>query len=422
MQNAHDRSAIPADRDRLLRTVRAATLRQAGGIDAADLDEVLEEFTDAEIAELAASMPAGAEGAATSGVDATATDPAEADAEAAATALHAELVAHFAAGAGLPLALYNGRDLPLALLTEPFLEARGLKPSTASSYRTAFERLLAVTGEKAPSEVTSADLNRFRHELEAARSNKGKREALSATTIRKHVSHVGEFFAAVAGQTPERSNPAATLEAPTIAAPAPKSSKLTAFSGDQLARLFAAPIFTGCEDDVHITRPGQCTCRDGRFWFGALKLYAGVWSAEATALMTTDVLQHHGIWHIDIHNDSRTGAGNRIVPVHPRLVEMGFLDWVEKRLGTVGEGRLFEPRKYPRIWNDWILKSAGLKSEGLTVEGLRSNFVQELAALAPQEVYRRLSGQSTGNVASCYSNRMKTRTNSQLISNIEFSE
>jgi integrase len=279
---------------------------------------------------------------------------------------------------------------------DPFLEAKKLKSSTAASYRTAFEKFLSVVGEKTASEVTPQDLELFRQQLELSLSNKGKREALSATTIRKYCSHIGEFFAAVAGEGPERANPAATLEKPLSAAPSPTSSKQVAFSAEQLARLFAAPIFTGCQDDNHITRPGQFICRDGRYWFAVLKLYAGVRSGESKALMTTDILKHHGIWHIDIHNDSRTGVGNRMVPVHSKLVEMGFLDWVEERRARVGEGSLFEPRKYGRIWNDWILASAGLKADGVTVEGLRANFAEAMITEAPRPLAMRLTGQAGG--------------------------
>jgi site-specific recombinase XerD len=354
------------------------------------------------------------------GLDNSGDDSAEDPLSATASALHAELVGHFAAGTGLPLALYKGRDLPLALLVEPFLEAKKLKPSTAASYRTAFEKLLSVVGEKTASEVTPHDLDHFRHQLELSRSNKGTRKALSATTIRKYCSHIGEFFAAVAGEGPERGNPAATLERPLCAAPSPTSSKQVAFSEEQLARLFAAPIFTGCQDDNHITRPGQVICRDGRYWFAVLKLYAGVRSGESKALMTTDILKHHGIWHIDIHNDSRTGVGNRMVPVHSKLVEMGFLDWVEERRARVGEGSLFEPRKYARIWNDWVLKVVGLKIEGLTVEGLRLNFIEAIASNADDELVRRLSGQSTGASCDRYLTKEDTRRASWIIDRIEY--
>jgi site-specific recombinase XerD len=310
--------------------------------------------------------------------------------------------------------------LHLGLLLDPFLEAKKLKSSTAASYRTAFEKFLSVVGEKTASEVTPQDLEHFRQQLEFSRSNKGKREALSATTIRKYCSHIGEFFAAVAGEGPERANPAATLEKPSSAAPSPTSSKQVAFSAEQLARLFAAPIFTGCQDDNHITRPGQYICRDGRYWFAVLKLYAGVRSGESKALMTTDILKHHGIWHIDIHNDSRTGVGNRMVPVHSKLVEMGFLDWVEERRARVGEGSLFEPRKYARIWNDWVLKVVGLKIEGLTVEGLRLNFIEAISSNADDELVRRLSGQSTGASCDRYLTKEDTRRASRIIDRIEY--
>jgi hypothetical protein len=109
-----------------------------------------------------------------------------------------------------------------------------------------------------------------------------------------------------------------------------------------------------------------------------------------------------------------------MVPVHAKLVEMGFLEWVEERRARVGEGSLFEPRKYARIWNDWILNTAGLKAEGVTVEGLRSNFIEAIGRSADDELVRRLSGQSTGASCDRYLTREGTRRASRIIDRIEY--
>lgn len=83
-----------------------------------------------------------------------------------------------------------------------------------------------------------------------------------------------------------------------------------------------------------------------------------------------------------------------MVPVHPALIAMGFLGWVEERKAAVGEGRLFEPRKYARVWNDGVLDAAGLKNAGVTVEGLRANFVEVVRLGTPERIVIRLSGQA----------------------------
>ena len=405
------------DRSRRIEQVHRAIQAQQGGIASDDIREVLEKLTDEQLDTLLKQIFRSAEQANGSLVDG---DQVPDEAEVAASELHEQLVAYFRAGEGLPMPLFGGADLPLSVLVEPFLDARGFTAGTAASYRKAFGRLIEVVGDRAPSALTIQDLERFAGTLQTMRSNKGARATLTPATIAKDVGHLREFFAAVAGSKPGRNNPAATLEVPKRSKAPAGASRITPFSQDQLARLGRAPIFRGCEDSRHITRPGDYLCRDGRFWFGVLKPFAGVGSGEAMALLTTDVRRHHGIWHIDLHNDSRTGAGNRMVPVHPALIAMGFLGWVEERKAAVGGGCLFEPRKYARIWNNDVLAAAGLKAEGLTVEGLRANFVDALVASAPWTVAMRLTGKAGGPTEARLLDSSGTAEVARIVAALEF--
>jgi integrase len=388
-------------------------------VDADALQEVLSEMTDAQLIALAerpallAELPAELE----AGVG---TEPEDDRSHAAADELYQRILNGFRVGDGLPLPLYGDRDLPMSLLIAPFLEARGFRKATAASYRGALDRLIELLGDRPPSALTSADLERFVGALQATQSNKGARRALTPITVRKHVSHVREFLGAVAGAQANRPNPAAGLEAPAVPAARAVTPKIRPLTDEQLARLARAPILTGCADSRSVTRPGGFLCRDGRFWFAAIKLYAGVRSGEATALKTTDVLRYHGIWVIDVHIDSQTGAGNRMVPVHPVLVQMGFLDWVEHRKTLVGDGCLFEPRKYGRIWNDQILDAAGLKAEGVTVEGLRATFVEAVMARAARPLGMRLTGQAVGPARARLLERSKIEAAARIIAALEF--
>jgi hypothetical protein len=140
------------------------------------------------------------------------------------------------------------------------------------------------------------------------------------------------------------------------------------------------------------------------------------------ALLTTDVRRHHGIWHIDLHNDSRTGAGNRMVPVHPALIAMGFLGWVEERKAAVGGGCLFEPRKYARVWNDGVLEAAGLKAEGASVEGLRANFAEAVMASGPTALAMHLTGRTVDPARARLLDSAKTKAAARIIAALEFPE
>jgi site-specific recombinase XerD len=418
MKDPHNApSSAGEDRGRRIDQVHRAIQAQKGGIGSNDIREVLEELTDQQLDTLLKQIFTSAQEAGGASV-ASGQEPDKA--ELAASELHEQLVAYFRAGEGLPLPLFGGADLPLTLLVEPFLEARGFKAGTAASYRKAFERLVDVVGDSAPSALTIQDLERFVSALRTMRSNKGAREVLTPASVAKDIGHVRELFAAVAGSQPGRFNPAATLEVPKRAKVRAGASRITPFSEDQLARLGRAPIFRGCEDDRHITRPGDYLCRDGRFWFGVLKPFAGLGSSETTALLTTDIRLHHRVLHIDVNSDNGNGARNRMVPVHPTLIKLGFQEWVEKRRAAVGDGLLFEPRKYPRVWNDGVLDAAGLKAEGMTVEGMRVNFVEAVTSNAPERIALYLTGQLPSSADARVLDDTETTIALRIVSAIDF--
>ncbi|QXE92809.1 site-specific integrase [Geomonas subterranea] len=84
--------------------------------------------------------------------------------------------------------------------------------------------------------------------------------------------------------------------------------------------------------------------RPERFWIPLIAMYSGMRLDEICQLYTADVREVDGIWCIDV-NDAldkklKTISSSRLVPVHPRLVELGLLDHVTK----------CQERRHPRLW------------------------------------------------------------------------
>lgn len=84
-----------------------------------------------------------------------------------------------------------------------------------------------------------------------------------------------------------------------------------------------------------------------KFWITALGIFTGARREELAQLqINKEIAQNDGdsYWHIDITEANggsvKTKAGWRIVPLHPALIEAGFLDYVAK-LKAAGESRLF---------------------------------------------------------------------------------
>lgn len=81
-----------------------------------------------------------------------------------------------------------------------------------------------------------------------------------------------------------------------------------------------------------------------RYWIPLIAMYSGLRLDEICQLYTEDVKELDGVWCFDV-NDSqdkklKTLSSKRIVPVHPHLINLGFLQYVQK--GRAG--------KKPRLW------------------------------------------------------------------------
>lgn len=71
-------------------------------------------------------------------------------------------------------------------------------------------------------------------------------------------------------------------------------------------------------------------------WVPRILAYTGCRLGEAVQLTTADFKQVQGIWVVDINDDTaakrlKTPSSRRLVPLHPRLVELGLLDHVGTR-------------------------------------------------------------------------------------------
>lgn len=74
-----------------------------------------------------------------------------------------------------------------------------------------------------------------------------------------------------------------------------------------------------------------------KYWSTLLFLYTGARRNEIAALTPYDVKQDEAsnIWYFDITDEEetkrlKTVAAKRFVPVHSKLIEYGFLEYIEK--------------------------------------------------------------------------------------------
>lgn len=129
------------------------------------------------------------------------------------------------------------------------------------------------------------------------------------------------------------------------------------FTEQQLQTIFGSPLFSTCLGDDAESKPGNVAVRNWRYWIPLIAIYSGARLGELCQLLTADVRQLHGVWifHITEVGDededgsgksTKTGGSMRVVPVHSRLIELGFLDY---HAGVIARG---EPRLFPEVERD----------------------------------------------------------------------
>ena len=96
-----------------------------------------------------------------------------------------------------------------------------------------------------------------------------------------------------------------------------------------------------------------------RYWATLISAYLGARLNEVCQLNVSDMEKVDGIWAINFNADSedkniKTGAGNRIIPLYPKLLDLGLLDYM-KQMERLNHLKLLQKKKKNekyRLWND----------------------------------------------------------------------
>jgi integrase len=114
--------------------------------------------------------------------------------------------------------------------------------------------------------------------------------------------------------------------------------------------------------------------RDDAYWFPKIGLYSGMRLNETSELLISDVNMQEGIWCFDLRGSHlKTCESPRLIPVHSKLIESGFIEYVQKkkeqgekflfeqiRLGKKEAGKYGRGEKISRWYNRSLLKNIGV--------------------------------------------------------------
>jgi integrase len=185
---------------------------------------------------------------------------------------------------------------------------------------------------------------------------------------------------------------------------------------DQIIGFFTGQFYQNCGPNA--VEPYEKADRDWRFWIPLLMLFTGARPNEIAQLHADDVQRtaEGGTWHLAII-PSRTGdkknwktlknkASIRRIPLHPEILKIGFLQFVERiKASATDDKRLFpnlKPDYYgnhatyalKRLRDDFIPEEIKL-GERQSPYSLRHNFRDQLRRInAPSDTLRAIAGWS----------------------------
>ncbi|HRF09991.1 MAG TPA: site-specific integrase [Xanthobacteraceae bacterium] len=186
------------------------------------------------------------------------------------------------------------------------------------------------------------------------------------------------------------------------------------WSQKDLRTLFASPVYA-------LSKRPEGGRGEAAYWLPLLALYSGARLNELAPLIASDVTpdEETGVVSIDIAADEergkriKTASSRRVVPIHPELKRLGFLELVEERRKADGElAPLFPlltagPRGgHGEAWSKWFgryIRSIGVQNSALVFHSFRHNFKDALRnAGVSEDINDALTGHSGGGVGRRY--------------------
>ncbi len=222
-----------------------------------------------------------------------------------------------------------------------------------------------------------------------------------------------------------------------------RRDKRLPFSTEQLRLIFDAPVYRGCVDDwAGYSTPGPARPRRGRFWVPLIALFSGMRMNEICQLHVADIQRLDGVdcffvtegpSDTDTGKRLKTAASERLIPVHPTLIEIGFMTFVEQRRAA-GAVRLFSELQrsstgyYSDPFSKWFrrfLERAGAAREKTCFHSFRHCYRDALReARIDHEVALALGGWSSAGsndtASSSYGRGYQISTLSEAIGRVSY--
>ncbi|MRN67705.1 hypothetical protein [Brucella sp. 10RB9213] len=117
-----------------------------------------------------------------------------------------------------------------------------------------------------------------------------------------------------------------------------------AFEYDEVVKIFTQPLFQGCRTEKQIWQPGQVFIQSHLYWGYIILILHGIRIGEFGQLDASHIKHVDGIPYFDLRAFDpekgrvpleeivkfKTGGSERVIPIHPLVLELGLMDRVNE--------------------------------------------------------------------------------------------
>ncbi len=322
-------------------------------------------------------------------------------------------------------------------------KAPGWSGSSKKAIQPVFRLLREMFPGRAIDEISRADARSLVVALEALPANLGKRKELRGLTVPEAIEKGRELGLPTIGPktindgyllhiasmwnwaVKEQWTAAHPFKGLSVHDPVDDAERRVPFKPEQLTTLFSSAPWTGPWE-----RGGA---KPGAFWVPLLCLFHGLRNAEAAGLRVQDVGEVDGlpVLHIVPYEGRpiKTAGSRGDLPLHPELLQIGFLEYVAERR-EAGEYLLF-PEGTPNGRGQVAAKLAerfsakvkrlGLAGRKLGMHSFRHNFEDRLrAAEIPERTALALSRRAEIGSSRLYGEGVSIRQKTEALGKVSY--